>query len=116
MKKILISGMAAFILSLTNPCAVYAEEQMEGQTEAGTELSIQAIAVTEDIHRVVDVLKTGRMDEGSAGSMHAPGMGTITGNQHRRTGPMPGTCWNMEASCPATWYGSQEADRAAGYI
>ena len=49
MKKILISGMAAFILSLTNPCAVYAEEQMEGQTEAGTELSIQAIAVTEDI-------------------------------------------------------------------
>lgn len=33
MKKILISGMAAFILSLTNPCAVYAEEQMEGQTE-----------------------------------------------------------------------------------
>ena len=62
MKKILISGMAAFILSLTNPCAVYAEEQMEGQTEAGTELSIQAIAVTEDIHRVVDVLKTGRGD------------------------------------------------------
>ena len=34
MKKILISGMAAVILSLTNPCAVYAEEQMEGQTEA----------------------------------------------------------------------------------
>lgn len=28
-------------------------EQMEGQTEAGTELSIQAIAM-EDIHRVVD--------------------------------------------------------------
>ena len=80
MKKILISGMAAFILSLTNPCAVYAEEQMEGQTEAGTELSIQAIAVTEDIHRVVDVLKTGRMDEGSAGraSFQQLGEGTFS--------------------------------------
>lgn len=60
--------MAAFILSLTIPCAAYAEEHMEGQTEEESELSIQAIAVTEDIHRVVDVLKTGRMDEGSAGS------------------------------------------------
>ena len=61
MKKILISGMAAFILSLAVPCAVYAEEYMDGRTEDGTALSVQAMAVTEDIHRVVDVLKTGRM-------------------------------------------------------
>ena len=93
MKKILISGMAAVILSLTNPCAVYAEEQMEGQTEAGTELSIQAIAVTEDIHRVVDVLKTGRMDEGSAGSasFSAAGRGDIFHEQeHHGDSPGPG--------------------------
>ena len=80
MKKILISGMAAFILSLAVPCEVYAEEYMDGRTEDGTALSVQAMAVTEDIHRVVDVLKTGRMDEGSAGdaSFWQLGAGTFS--------------------------------------
>ena len=54
-----------------------------GQTEAGTELSIQAIAVTEDIHRVVDVLKTGRMDEGSAGSASFQQLGEGTFSMSR---------------------------------
>ena len=89
MKKILISGMAALILSLTNPCAVYAEEQMEGQTEAGTELSIQAIAVTEDIHRVVDVLKTGR--QRWQRFLSAAGRGDIFHEQeHHGDSPGPG--------------------------
>ena len=72
--------MAAFILSLAVPCAVYAEEYMDGRTENGTALSVQAMAVTEDIHRVVDVLKTGRMDEGSAGdaSFWQLGAGTFS--------------------------------------
>lgn len=52
----------------------------DGRTENGTALSVQAMAVTEDIHRVVDVLKTGRMDEGSAGdaSFWQLGAGTFS--------------------------------------
>ena len=76
----------------------------------------QFITLTVNRRKYEDVYKRQAQWCSSAGSMHVPGMGTITGNQRRRTGLMPGIYWSMEASCPAMWYGSQEAGRAAGYI
>lgn len=78
MKKILISGIAALTLVLAVPSTGHAEEYMGGQTKAQPDLSIEATAVTDSIQDVTDILKTGRMDVGSAGSKSFQQLGAET--------------------------------------
>lgn len=60
MRKILVSGIVSLLLAAAVPSAAYAEE--------GLPLSAQSEQVKEAMIHVTDVLKTGRMDENSAGS------------------------------------------------